>query len=85
MLIPQPSDDVNDPLNWSKWKKGLAFITIQVFAFLSVWVLAGIGSAIVLIMNDFKVDLTQTVRGLVSWMVLTIGLAVVLNFATLIF
>jgi hypothetical protein len=48
-----------------------------VFLFLTVWVLAGIGAAVVLIMDDFNVDLTEVVRGLVSWMVLTIGLAVV--------
>lgn len=28
-------------------------------------------------MHDFHVDLTEAVRGLVSWMVLTIGLAVI--------
>ena len=23
VLVPQPSDDPNDPLNWSRWKKHL--------------------------------------------------------------
>lgn len=76
LLIPQPSDDPNDPLNWPQWKKGTAFVTIQLFTFLSIWILAGIGAAIILIIDDFKVSLTQAVRGLISWMVLTIGLAV---------
>ena len=76
LLIPQPSDDPNDPLNWPQWKKGTAFITIQLFTFLSIWVLAGIGAALILIITDFQVDLTEAVRGLISWMVLTIGLAV---------
>ena len=77
LLIPQPSDDPNDPLNWPQWKKGAAFITIQIFTFLSIWILGGIGAALILIIHDFRVDLTGAVRGLVSWMVLTIGLAVI--------
>jgi hypothetical protein len=76
LLVPQPFDDPNDPLNWPQSKKAAAFIVIQVFTFLSIWVLAGIGAALVLIIDDFQVDLTEAVRGLVSWMVLTIGLAV---------
>jgi hypothetical protein len=76
LLIPQPSDDPNDPLNWPQWKKGTAFVTIQVFTFLSIWILAGIGAALILIIDDFQVDLTEAVRGLISWLVLTIGLAV---------
>ena len=31
MLTPQPSDDVNDPLNWRKRKKVAAFIPIVCF------------------------------------------------------
>ena len=29
VLIPQPSDDPHDPLNWSRWKKaGILFVVI---------------------------------------------------------
>lgn len=28
ILVPQPSEDPNDPLNWPKWKRGLVFYTI---------------------------------------------------------
>ncbi|KAK7206002.1 MFS transporter [Myxozyma melibiosi] len=34
VLIPQPSDDPNDPLNWSWWKKHLILISISFIAFL---------------------------------------------------
>ena len=34
ILIPQPSDDPNDPLNWSWWKKHVTLIVISMTAFL---------------------------------------------------
>ena len=35
-------------------EKGAEFITIQVFTFLSIWILAGIGAALMLIINEFQ-------------------------------
>lgn len=40
ILIPQPSDDPRDPLNWSWWKKHVTLIVISMTAFLP-----GYGSA----------------------------------------
>ena len=34
ILIPQPSDDAHDPLNWSWFKKHLTLIIISMTAFL---------------------------------------------------
>lgn len=34
VLIPQPSDDPNDPLNWSPVKKHITLIVISVVAFM---------------------------------------------------
>jgi hypothetical protein len=34
ILIPQPSDDHNDPLNWSSWKKHAVLLTISFVSFL---------------------------------------------------
>lgn len=34
VLIPQPSDDTNDPLNWSRFKKGYHLAIIAYLAFL---------------------------------------------------
>lgn len=34
ILIPQPSDDPHDPLNWSWWKKHVTLIVISMTAFL---------------------------------------------------
>jgi hypothetical protein len=69
MLVPQPSDDVNDPLNWPKWKKVAAFIPIVCFA--------GPGTAIVLIMKAFHIDLEETVNGIIGYTILTLGLGVI--------
>jgi hypothetical protein len=35
VLVPQPSNDPNDPLNWSWWKKHLILLTIGVSAFVA--------------------------------------------------
>jgi hypothetical protein len=34
ILIPQPSDDPDDPLNWSEWKKHVVLLIISAIAFL---------------------------------------------------
>jgi hypothetical protein len=34
ILIPQPSDDANDPLNWSRYKKHVILFIISATAFL---------------------------------------------------
>lgn len=33
VLIPQPSDDRNDPLNWPWWKKHAVLLTISFISF----------------------------------------------------
>ena len=76
MLVPQPSNDINDPLNWPKWKKTVAFMTICFFSFLAGWVLGGISIGIPSIMDEFSVDLNAAVNGLISWAVFTLGVGV---------
>jgi hypothetical protein len=39
VLIPQPSDDPEDPLNWSWAKKNLVFMTLLPGCFLTDWVI----------------------------------------------
>ena len=76
VLVPQPSNDINDPLNWPAWKRGLAFSTICVFTFVVSWTLGGLGAALVELSMSLKSDLNATVHGTVSWVSLTIGLGV---------
>jgi hypothetical protein len=76
VLIPQPSDDINDPLNWPSWKKTLAFAPIVIFTALGTWVIGGLGTALVLLMIEFENDLNTTATGLISWSVLAFGAGV---------
>lgn len=76
VLIPQPSDDINDPLNWPSWKKTLAFAPIVIFTALGTWVIGGLGTALVLLMIEFEQDLNSTATGLISWSVLAFGAGV---------
>jgi hypothetical protein len=76
VLVPQPSNDINDPLNWPSWKRGLAFSTICIFTFFVSWTLGGLGAAIVILAEDLKSDINATVHGTVSWVSFTIGLSV---------
>lgn len=39
VLVPQPSDDPSDPLNWSWWKKHAVFIALLPGCFLSDWLI----------------------------------------------
>jgi hypothetical protein len=75
-LIPQPSDDVNDPLNWPKWKKAIAFLCVCFYAFLGSWIMGGVTLGIPGIINEFSVGLNEVINGLISWIVLTLGVGV---------
>ena len=76
VLVPQPSDDVNDPLNWSLWKKIAAFGAIVWFAALDSWLTAGPSSAIPILVKYFNEDLNSITTGVVSWCILVLGLGV---------
>lgn len=78
VLVPQPSNDVNDPLNWPTWKKALAFTTIMSFAAIAGWIITAAGNAIVLLTKEFHTDLNVTSEGVVTWMVFTWGIGVYL-------
>ena len=75
-LVPQPTDDINDPLNWPKWKKIAAFISIATFAAVTNWVVGGPGTGVVLIMKEFHLELNHVIDGLFNWVILTLGLGV---------
>src|SRR6202011_1666588 len=67
VFIPQPSDDINDPLNWHAWKKFITFLPVVCFAALGNWVVAAPGSAVVLLMKQFQKDLSETSNGVITW------------------
>jgi len=76
VLIPQPSDDVNDPLNWSQAKKIRAFTPVIVFSFLGNWCVAGLAIALLLLVEDFGRDLNTTAQAFIEFPTLALGLGV---------
>lgn len=73
VLIPTPSDDPNDPLNWSKYRKGLAAICVLVYT-LGVGVpSAAIYSVLTNIEENTNVTLSQLNSG-TGYMFLFFGL-----------
>jgi hypothetical protein len=76
VLVPQPTDDPNDPLNFPIWKKAIAFVSIGVFSAVGGWVLGGVGSGIVLLMDEFHTDLNDTINGSINWSILMLGCGV---------
>jgi len=79
VLIPQPTDDPNDPLMWPAWKKTVAMLVILWFSGMGGWIVAGVGPALVIIGNEFEKDLAETVRGVINWFVLLLGVGVLPN------
>src|SRR5437762_13400840 len=54
VLIPQPTDDPNDPLNWPLWRKTVVFVAMSLFCIQGGWAIGGVSTAIVLLMNEFQ-------------------------------
>ena len=72
ILVPQPSDDPHDPLNWSNWKKYMILITIALGGF-NVDFASGVGiPAIPLQAEEWSVSPT-TVIGTQNLNVLMLG------------
>jgi hypothetical protein len=76
VLVPQPKDDPNDPLNWPRWRKIMAFITVGSFASEAGWISGGLSTAIILLIKEFHTNLKTTVDGMINWNILTLGLGV---------
>ncbi|KAI0756085.1 MFS general substrate transporter [Daedaleopsis nitida] len=56
VLIPQPSDDPRDPLNWPRWKKEACFWTLAFAASLDGALSPMVGPAYVLLAQQFDVS-----------------------------
>src|SRR5579859_4533806 len=57
VLIPQPTNDPNDPHNWPRWKKNMAFVSVSFLSLAAGWSVGGLGPAVPLLMMEFNVDL----------------------------
>ncbi|KAJ5677046.1 uncharacterized protein N7477_002679 [Penicillium maclennaniae] len=52
ILVPQPSDDLNDPLNWSRWTRDLVFLF---YAYCAILCIGGIGP----VLSSLALDLIK--------------------------
>ncbi|EEA24976.1 hypothetical protein TMatcc_008080 [Talaromyces marneffei ATCC 18224] len=77
ILVPQPSDDPNDPLNWPQWQKELILLIIG----LSAGVVGAFGPMLSPGFVEVAAQLNITVEVLAqatAWLILTLGLCVFL-------
>ena len=75
VLVPRPSDSVNDPLRWPQWKKYLAFLNVCLLTFMTTAWVGGLSTAFYVLSLEFNKDLSAT-TGLLIWPVLAAGLCV---------
>jgi MFS family permease len=75
VLVPHPSEDVNDPLRWPKWKKYFAFLNVCLLAFMTTGFIGGFAPALYILSLEFNKDLSVA-AGLILWPLLVSGLCV---------
>lgn len=78
ILVPQPSDSPNDPLNWPQWKKELILLIVG----LSAAVVGAFGPMLSPGFVEISAQLNITVEILsqaTAWLILTIGLGLFLT------
>src|SRR5271170_3222436 len=76
VLIPQPSDDPNDPLNWPYSKKIVALVTAGLTTGISAWVVGGLQPAVPALAAEFAYDVAAIVNATLNWPTLMLGLGV---------
>ncbi|KEF51967.1 uncharacterized protein A1O9_11957 [Exophiala aquamarina CBS 119918] len=73
VLVPHPSNDINDPLRLPQWKKWAAFLNICMLTFMTCFWLGGLSPAFYLLSLEFNVTMADA-SGLLVWPVLSAGL-----------
>ena len=74
-LVPQPSNDVNDPLRWPPWKKQAAFFNVALMPFMLVGTNGGLAPALYQLGPELGATQTQLI-GLVTFVTLIVELVV---------
>jgi hypothetical protein len=75
VLVPHPSNDVNDPLRFPKWKKWTIFGNVLLLTFVCNFWLGGLAPGFYLLSLEFKIGTSQA-AGLLTWPLLAAGLCV---------
>lgn len=74
LLIPQPSDDPNDPLNWPLWKRDLILLVLSVTSIFATSLVPILSANTLTLSLYFKVKFTD-VALLTGWNLFGIGVA----------
>ncbi|EFR01730.1 hypothetical protein MGYG_04731 [Nannizzia gypsea CBS 118893] len=59
ILVPQPSDDPNDPLNWPRWKRDTILIILSITSVICATTSAIMAANTVTIALNYTIDFTQ--------------------------
>ncbi|KAJ9606384.1 hypothetical protein H2200_009345 [Cladophialophora chaetospira] len=73
VLVPRPSNDVNDPLRLPQWKKWAAFLNVCLLTFMTCFWLGGLAPAFYILSQEFNVSMASA-SNLLIWPVLSAGL-----------
>jgi MFS family permease len=75
ILVPQPSDDPNDPLNWPLWKKDTILFLVGMSAAVVGAYGPMLGPGFIPIAAELNISI-NTLSQSTAWLILTIGLSV---------
>lgn len=74
ILVPQPSDDPNDPLNWPLWKRDLITFILSMVAIFATCLGPILAANTLTLTMDFTIPFTK-VAHLTGWYLLGVGIA----------
>lgn len=74
ILVPQPSDDPNDPLNWPLWQRDLITFTLSMTAIFATALGPILAANTVVLSMYFRVEFAR-VAELTGWYLLGVGVA----------
>lgn len=77
ILVPQPSDSPNDPLNWPLWKKDMILLILSFTAAVVGAYGPMLGPGFVPVSKELGISI-NTLSQSTAWLILTIGLSVFL-------
>jgi hypothetical protein len=74
VLVPQPSADPNDPLNWPRWRKEACYFTLIMGSILGPSVLSPmLNTSIVVLAGDLSVSIPSVVLLIGGYILLVTG------------
>ncbi|TLS23790.1 uncharacterized protein PpBr36_06247 [Pyricularia pennisetigena] len=78
ILVPQPTDSPNDPLNWPQWKKEMVLLIVSMSAAVVGAYGPMLSPGFVQVSSDLGITV-QTLSEATAWLILSIGLSLFLT------